>query len=251
MPPIESPEVFPSKIALRIYPLPSKELSIDDLYLDLELPSNGSLDPSLPYLYVNMVSTLDGRTSINGKANNIGGSADRRVMRNLRAISDGVLRGGATLRAERIQAGVPDDLSEKRVERGLPPQPLEIILTKTKDISILENLIGYDRARTILLTGEHSKPLDLKTALRGLREKHHIGRLLLESGPDLNNSLVSQGLLDELFLTVSPKLVSGLPDSRSSGCPSVETLLQGAQTTCKLLSAHLIGDDLFLRYSLR
>jgi 2,5-diamino-6-(ribosylamino)-4(3H)-pyrimidinone 5'-phosphate reductase len=250
MRPIESPESSLTKTALKIYPPPSEELAIENLYTDLELPSEGSLDSSLPYLYTNMVSTLDGKIAIEGKANDIGEAGDRRVMRNLRAISDGVLRTGSTLRAEKILSGVPHDLSIRRVDNGLSPQPFEIILTKTADVSILQNLIDYDPTRTILLTGERSEPLDLTLTLRDLKEKHHIRRLLMESGPTLNYSLVSQNLLDEIFLTISPKLVAGLP-AGSLNILTGELLPREAQVAPRLLSVHTMNNELFLRYSLR
>lgn len=239
-----------SKTALKIYPPPAEELALDLLYTDLELPFESALDPSLPYVYTNMVSTLDGKIAIDGKANDIGGAGDRRIMRNLRSISDGVLRTGATLRAEKILAGVPADLSDKRADSGLPPQPLEVVLTKTGDTSVLQNLLGHDSENLIFLTGEQHGFLDLTTTLRKLRESYNIRRLLIESGPSLNYSLAAQNLLDELFLTISPKLVAGLP-ANSLNLLAGELLPTEAQTTRGLLSVHVLEDELFLRYSLR
>ena len=59
--------------------------------------------------------------------------------------------------------------------------------------------------------------------------------------------MISQGLADELFLTLAPKLVGGSPRDSL-------TILNGPVLGTKkvdLLSAHLAGDEFFLRYGLR
>src|SRR5207302_7245671 len=51
--------------------------------------------------------------------------------------------------------------------------------------------------------------LTLTTALRRLRADHGVSSLLCEGGPTLFGALLQEGLVDELFLTIAPKLTGG------------------------------------------
>ena len=91
---------------------------------------------------------------------------------------------------------------------------------------------------------------DLRGLLSLLRSKFKIKRLLVEGGPTVNHALISGGLIDELFITLSPKLLAGDPAASPA-------LLSGPKLTehprdsrsLNLLSAHAAGSEMFLRYS--
>jgi 2,5-diamino-6-(ribosylamino)-4(3H)-pyrimidinone 5'-phosphate reductase len=256
--------------AARLYPLPGSDLPLEDLYLDLSPPSCSSLEPGLPYVAINMVSSMDGKVSIGGTANDIGGAADRVVMRNLRSGFDAVLRGAGTLRAEKISTAVPDSLAALRASRGLPKQPYEMILTRTGNLPISENLLGANPERTLVIVPEHAlddavitdldsratlvlaeaEPdgsVNIAETLRQLKDAYCVDRILVEGGPSLNHALISAYLVEGLFLTLSPKLLGGAPE---------QTLLSGnflpkiPEREPKLRSVYLAGGELFLRYVL-
>jgi riboflavin biosynthesis pyrimidine reductase len=69
--------------------------------------------------------------------------------------------------------------------------------------------------------------------------------LLAEGGPALNASLLREGLLDELFLTVAPRLVGG---AERALVASADTPPE-ARRSLTLLSAHAHESELFLRYA--
>jgi len=164
-----------------------------------------------------MVTTADGRATINGSAVGIGSPADKRLMRELRAEADVVLHGAGTVRADPLSARVPHDLVEERVARGLPAQPIGAIITGSGNLPSEHPY--YESATIVYITSDRSfavsKPLvevcrvssvaavidDL--ANRGVR------RIVCEGGPTLNAALFEAQLVDEMFLTVSPKLVGG------------------------------------------
>ncbi len=74
-------------------------------------------------------------------------------------------------------------------------------------------------------------------------------RLLLEGGGAVNYAFLSGGLVDELFLTLAPKLSGdAVAPTIVSGPP--ELAGEASMRTAKLLSADVAGDELFLRYSL-
>jgi len=225
---------------------------------------------------INMAQTLDGRVAPGGKAKGIGGPADRALMRRLRSGADAVMTGAGTLRAERVDLSVPDDLARERSEAGRPPQPLAVTLTGTGEIPLSENLVGDrsgglvvlcapsvfhrtsalvaappgDRARAIPVPGDaDGVGLDLAAALRALRDDLGVQVLLVEGGPSLNHQLVSRGLADELFFTLAPRLAGGPPDP---GLLSGPEPLPEHRARADLASAHLSAEgELFLRYRLR
>ena len=225
--------------ATRLYPLPPREIPAESIYEDLELPPARRGDSHRPYVIINMVSSVDGKTSVGGQASRIGSRIDRQTMRNLRSHADAVMIGANTLRAEKLSLGL-DGPSGK-------PQPLAIIATTTGDVPLQSNLLLGEGQEVLLLSP--AEMVDFGEALMMLKSEHGVDLLLVEGGPTLNHALISRGLADELFLTLAPKLLgSGISDSR--------TILEGGplppETPApELLAVHLAGAELFLRYALR
>jgi len=224
-----------------------------------------------------MISSLDGKVAISGKAGSLGSCVDRTVMRNLRACADAVMIGAGTLRAEKLTLAIPQSRARSRESRGLRPQPLAVVATATGDVPLQENLLGSrpenllifassktpeERLATLsshasveIVTEEGSVPgrrlglIDLREAVRILKKRYGVNVLLVEGGTALNHALVSLGLADELFFTLAPKLLGGER-------PGTLTILEGPalsphNTEPKLISIHLSGEELFLRYALR
>jgi len=245
--------------ALRLYPPPGREVSA--IYHDLKLPPTGRHDAGRPYVVLNMVSSVDGRTAVEGKAGGIGSGVDRRAMRTLRSRADAVMIGAGTLRAEKLSLGL--DPSESI------PQPLAIIVTGTGDVPLEEHLIipeGQEvlillsdaaprrvvgrlgkLARVVKVPADSTGAVHLEETLRVLKAERGVELLLVEGGPGLNHALISNNVVDELFLTVAPELRGGSMDQALS-------LLKGPELTIRptleLLSIYLAESELFLRYSL-
>ncbi len=260
---------------LRIFPEPIVRLAAEDVYADISFPERRDDHPSAkrPYVIINMVASLDGKTTMGGKAKPIGSPADHTIMRNLRARADAVMVGVGTLRAEKLTLGVPEDLAAAREACGLKPQPLAVVVTGSGDVPLETNLLGSSSDNLLILAspetheerltalsayasvevvpnGTKDPRLDLTNALETLKKRYDVDVLLVEGGPALNHALVSSSLVDELFLTLAPRLLGGER-------PEVLTILEGpvlpAQKSPKpkMISVHLSGDELFLRYALR
>ena len=246
---------------LRLYPPPAREVFA--IYDDLDLPPTGNREGARPYVIINTVSSVDGRTAVGGKAAGIGSATDRKTMRTLRSKVDAVMIGAGTLRAEKLSLGL--DPTER------VPQPLAIIVTGTGDVPLEEHLIVeggqevlillsdeapervVERMRTLApvmrVPADSTGGVDLQKALLALEAENGVESLVAEGGPGLNHALISLNLVDELFLTVAPELLGGSADQTL-------TLLRGPtlpardRPTLDLVSIHLSGDELFLRYSL-
>lgn len=122
-----------------------------------------------PFLAMNFAATVDGRATIEGVSGPIGSDTDTAMLAGLRKRFDAVMIGAGTMRAERY-AGL-----EKRL----------VVIESGPD--------GW---------------VDLHELLRTLREED-VRTVICEGGPTLFGSLQAAGLVDELFLTIAPKLIGG------------------------------------------
>jgi riboflavin biosynthesis pyrimidine reductase len=87
----------------------------------------------------------------------------------------------------------------------------------------------------------HEGAVNLREALRYLRQEHSIRALLSEGGPHLHAQMQADGLVDDLFLTIAPKLSGG-------GAPRI---VEGSLASVAMMElAWLLEEDgeLFARY---
>jgi riboflavin biosynthesis pyrimidine reductase len=196
-------------------------------------------------LYANFVQTIDGVVALPGipASNRViadASEADLFVMALLRACADAIVIGSHTLLASpknrwTAEAAFPSaaaELSELRRALGLPELPDVVVLTRKRDIesaALGERLLVRD---------------DVVQAVAELRERG-CRRILCEGGPTLFGSVLADGLVDELFLTVSP-LFAG------RGLPLVEgvELLPDLRIAANVAGVRRHGAHLFLRYAL-
>lgn len=232
-----------------LFPPPFKEISPEDLYLDISFPEP---PPDRPYVFINMVSSLDGKATVSGSASGIGSKVDRQVMNNLRSLSDGIMVGAGTLRAEKISLSVPERLSRLRVSNGKSSQPLAIIVTHDPCLP-LHNLVSSKSHNTLITSSLVSyeryerQGLEIQDVLKAIRNSHSIERLLVEGGPSLNQSLLSANLVDEIFLTISRKIIGGSTGDTSTIVEGTSENLPGGIHQ-KLVSVNMHQSELFLRY---
>lgn len=204
----------------RLFPR-TGETTAEELVGQLDL---GSRAPAArPYVVVNMVSTLDGRAALEGNTRGLGSEQDRRLFHLLRAAGDALLVGAGTARIERYGEAVrTDELRAVRERHGLDPvQPTVIVsgrLLLPSDLPLLQSpgapviiataadhdLEGVEADVVYERTGD-----DLPLLLARLRSEHGIRSLVCEGGPTLLSYLLAAGLVDELFLSIAPKLSGG------------------------------------------
>jgi len=177
-----------------------------------------------PFVAVNFAATVDGRASIGGVSGPIGSAVDTSMLAGLRARFDAVMIGGGTMRAERYGRLVPSQERRERRERlGLPHDPLMAIVSGRLDLPWDAPLFG-EGGRVLIFTASRADPpetaasvrvvrheggVDLAGALRHLRRERGVRALLCEGGPRLHGELQAGGLVDDLFLTIAPRLSGG------------------------------------------
>ena len=207
-----------------------------------------------------MVATADGRASLGGHTQGISSETDRNLFHVLRTQVDAVMVGTATIALERYgpMARRPE-VRRLRAGLGLPETPLAVTATRTLELPVDAPLFQDPDSRIVVLTNsEREAPecpahliveripgpeLDLVAGAERLRTAHGVRAMLHEGGPTLLAAMLAPGLVDELFLTLSPMLVGG-------GEPSlVEGTALEAPGRLELRSAMSESGFLFLRYA--
>jgi riboflavin-specific deaminase-like protein len=177
-----------------------------------------------PFVAINFAATVDGRATIAGVSGPIGSAADTAMLAGLRLRFDAVMIGAGTMRAERYGRLVKkQETRDDRERLGLPPDPLMVIVSGRLDLPWDAPLFS-DGGRVLIFTASEAEPPDTATslevvrhdkfvnlveALRHLRSERGIRALLCEGGPGLHGELEGGGMVDDLFLTIAPKLVGG------------------------------------------
>lgn len=177
-----------------------------------------------PLVAMNFAATVDGRATIAGVSGPIGSDADTTMLSRLRTRFDAVMIGAGTMRAERYgRLAKKQETRERRERLGLPPEPLMVIVSGRLDLP-WEAPLFSEGGRVLIFTASEAEPpavatsleivrhqgfVDVVAALRHLRHEHGIRALLCEGGPGLHGELEGGGLVDELFLTIAPKLSGG------------------------------------------
>jgi len=241
----------------RLYPRPGEVEAVAAVTgLDL-----GSRAPAgRPYVVLNMVSTLDGKAVVDGTTRSLGGEADRILFHGLRTQVDAILVGAGTVRAERYGRAVRSEaLTARREAEGLDPNPPLVVVSGSLKLPTDLPLLQDPEARVVIATAaEHELEGvaaqvtyertgdDLPLLLARLREEHGIRSVLCEGGPTLNFFLLAAGLVDELFLSLSPQLVGG---------PMALTIVAGRQlpnpASGELISLLESDGELFSRWKIR
>src|SRR5271166_5612070 len=201
--------------------------SVSEIVEETGLWDRSAAPRSRPRVVLNMVSTVDGRATLDGRSGPIGDSADRELFRGLRTAVDAVLVGAGTARTERYGRIIRDDSQRRlRRQRTLSPEPLACIVTERLELGPDLPLLGQAGAHVVILTSSSDSlpasaaeldyvrakrdgKLDLPAALNELGQRFGVQVLLCEGGPQLSDQLFSAGLVDELFLSLSPLLGGG------------------------------------------
>ena len=194
-----------------------------------------------PFVAMNFAATVDGRATIGGVSGPIGSDTDTAMLAGLRTRFDAVMIGAGTMRAERYGRPVPNQEKREQRERlGLPHDPLMVIVSGGLDLPWDAPLFTDGGGRVLVFTASdaeapttetslrivrHQGSVDLSAALLHLHEEHGIRAVLSEGGPRLHAEMQAAGLVDDLFLTISPKLAGGAaPRILEGELPSIEPL---------------------------
>lgn len=222
----------------------------------------------------NMVTTVDGASTLRGLSRGISTEADKQLFQVMRACADAVLVGAGTVAQERYRARAADpDVAAARKARGLHEQLTIAIWTPRLSLSADSPIFTESATKPLVLTSPYADPTTLaaldgraevitvegsgpRPVIEALRERGYRS-ILSEGGPHALAGLLAADVVDELCLTVSPLTVGPGPDRIVAGAPAMLPPTPGTPaadgaapppTGWDLAAAYLEESSLFLRY---
>ena len=207
--------------------------------------------------------SLDGRLApAAGGAAKLGGDGDRRVLEEALAWADACLIGAGTLRAHQCTCLIRDrDLLEARRVADRPDQPDAVVVSRRADFPLSWSFFRQPLQRVLLgpqpaQAGFDSWVEQGASWLISLQRLQQQGyrRLLLLGGAELATSLLAADAIDELQLTLTPRLLGGdhswvASGSETGSCLPPPLADVGAWQLNE--SRDIGGDELLLRYRRR
>lgn len=207
-------------------------------YRDIEFPP---APPGRPYTLIDMVTTVDGRIVSGDRGEDVsdlGSKVDHAVMRALQDQVDGVLIGAGTLRA------TPTGWN--------PKTNFRVVVSKSGDVDTshsffsdgrafvgLSDRVGTSREGVEFLSDSGPAGLLERLAAMGCRS------LLILGGSVVNGLFLEADLVDEIFVTVAPKIKLG------HGLPTIaegRAFPRHQLPAFNIVEHHRVADELFIRY---
>jgi diaminohydroxyphosphoribosylaminopyrimidine deaminase/5-amino-6-(5-phosphoribosylamino)uracil reductase len=210
-----------------------------------------------PFIILKVAATVDGKLATrNGESQWITGETSRRFVHRLRDQVDGVVVGIGTVLKD-------DPMLTARIKGGrdpyrivfdsrlrIPENAKVVDLSPSKAIVATTEMASQDKIERlrkkgvrVLISDSKSGKVDLKASLLKLGEMGMMN-LLVEGGSEINGSFLDQGLIDKIFLFLSPKLI---------GDPLAPGIFSGAgfaslkeALSIKDLRVRKIGEDILV-----
>jgi 5-amino-6-(5-phosphoribosylamino)uracil reductase len=215
-----------------------------------------------------MAMTADGKVaSANRALSSFGSARDHAHLLELRATADAVMAGARTVDLNPINLGPgPAKYRRQRLRNRLAEYNLRVVVSGSGSLNPRAAIFRQRFSPILLLTtGRASKAklrqlagvadeikvcgardINFPAALRWLRERWKVKRLLCEGGGELNSALFAAGLVNELHLTVCPAIFGGRAAPTIADGFGVASLAEATQLQLK--STRRVGDELFLVY---
>ena len=215
-----------------------------------------------------MAMTADGKiASANRAVSSFGSRRDQAHLLQLRATADAVMAGARTTDSNPITLGPgPAKYRRLRLRHGLAEFNLRIIVSRSGTVNPKAEVFQRRFSPIIILTTRRAtasrlralravaaevkicgtREIDFPRALRWLRKKWGIKRLLCEGGGELNDALFRAGMVDHLLLTVCPKILGGRTAPTIADGLGASSLARAAQLA--LVSARRHDDEMFFVY---
>ncbi len=213
-----------------------------------------------PYALLKLALTLDGKIAdASGRSRWISSAASRRLVHRLRARSDAVLVGANTVIRDNPRLTVRMGSRPRALLRvvldsaGRIPPSARILSGAAASLTIVASTAGLREAKrrriesrgaTCLILpsrGGRVEPRALFRRLAGMG----IMRLLIEGGGETAASLLEAGLVDEVHLFYSPRILGGrtaVPAVGGRGFPSLRRAAQIGDVVVRR-----VGGDVYLR----
>ena len=218
-----------------------------------------------PFVLVNVAMSADGKIATANRAVATFSSArDHDHLYELRATADAVMSGARTVDLNNYTLGPGAERFRKlRLRRGLAEYSLRVIVSGSGSVNPQAEIFQHRFSPIIVLTSKLAPAtalrklravadavkttgaleVDFADALSWLRSEWNVKRLLCEGGGELNDALFRADLVDELHLTICPRIIGGRAAPTIADGLGFAILPDALQL--RLASTKRVGDELF------
>ncbi len=219
-----------------------------------------------PFVTVNFAVTWDGKVSTRNRTpSDFSSKRDKQRLLEIRSKGDALMVGRSTIAADNMRMGLPDkELRAARVQRGQTEFPLRVIVTNKGLLDPTLQVFQYSfspihvfstqqmpatyRERLkekATLHLENGDSLKLAKVLETLQRRYGVNRMVCEGGPTVFKALLADGLVDEICLTLCPRIFGGAKALSLSG---ITGDFLPKSTMCRMSAMEIVEDECFLRY---
>src|SRR6266436_9711230 len=185
----------------------------------------------LPFVYINVATTADGKLApANRHFIPFGSKRDQKLLLELRAGADAVMSGARTVGPMPVNLGPgPAKYRQMRLKKGLPEYNLRVVVSGSGNLNPRAEIFRHRFSPIIVLVTRRASEIKLRQlrevadevkafgdaqlnfteALRWLRQEWGVKRLLCEGGGEVNAGLFEAGLVNEIHLTLCPVIFGG------------------------------------------
>ena len=213
---------------------------------------------TLPYVVLNAAMSLDGKIATAVGESRLSSPEDFKRVHRLRASVDAIMVGLGTLLADdpklTVRLGIGKNPRRVIVDsRARTPLDAYVVRSASQAPTVIavtskaakRRVKELEEAGTTVLTCGRGPKVSLRFLLTRLR-KRGVRRILLEGGGTLNWSMLSQGLVDEISVAISPRVLGGANAITLAEGQGVRRIKEAVKL--RLMNAREYGEDLVVRY---
>ena len=218
-----------------------------------------------PHTSLIMAVSLDGKISTrDGAGPRFASAADAIRLREVRSHADAILVGAGTIIADDPTFTEHSKYKELRIQHGLAPNPIKVVVSGSGNVPETARMFQPSGAPALVFTTERI-PANRLASLQQVAEVHCVGettvnfrrvveilgevyqveQLLIEGGGQVNFDLFQAGLIDEIYLTLCPKIIGGRDVTTSVEGDGFDFL---DIVNVELMDYRTVGDEFFLHY---
>ena len=218
-----------------------------------------------PHTSLIMAVSLDGKISTrDGAGPRFTSEADGIRLREVRSHADAILVGAGTIIADDPTFTEHGKYKDLRLQRGLAPNPIKVVVSGSGSVPETARMFQPNGAPALIFTTERIPPnrlaslqqvaevhcvgettVNFRRVVEILGEEYQVKQLLIEGGGQVNFDVFREGLIDEVYLTLCPKIIGGR---------DVTTSVEGDGfnfldiVDVELLDQRAVGSEMFLHY---
>ncbi len=223
----------------------------------------------LPFVSLNAAATADGKLApAHRHFVPFSSRRDHALLHELRARADAVMAGARTVDSSAVTMGPGGKkYRDLRLKNGLAECNLRIIVSGAGSVNPRAEIFRHTFSPIIILTTERAplpqirrlqklgaivhlcgeREIDFSSTLRWLRREWQVRHLLCEGGGEINAALLQEKLVNEIHLTLCPKIFGGRTAPTLADGTGRQHLADA--TRLQLKSSRRVGDEMFLTYS--